>query len=228
MKSADYYQNGAILLLDKPYGLTSFEVVKRVRGIIKKKYGLKDIKVGHAGTLDPLATGLLIICTGKATKGIDVLINDAKTYTGQGKLGYTTPSFDCETEEECTHLKLPETIQALVQTARAFEGRIQQTPPLYSAVKVEGKRAYELARAGQQKELKPREIEIFKFVIQDFAPPFFSFMAHCSKGTYIRSLIHDFGQKIGCGAYLTSLRRISSGTYSVDDAMPFDLLEEVL
>ncbi|MCX8149507.1 tRNA pseudouridine(55) synthase TruB [Thermaurantimonas aggregans] len=228
MKSADFYLNGAILLIDKPIGVTSFDVVRRIRGIIKKKYQLKGIKVGHAGTLDPLASGLLVICTGKATKNIDALINDSKVYTGQGKLGYTTPSYDRETLEIATNRPLPTDITELQTAASTFEGEILQTPPLYSAIKIDGLRAYELARSGQQKELKARPVQIFKFEISNFSPPFFDFMVHCSKGTYIRSLIHDFGQRLDCGAYLTELRRIQSGEFRIEDSIKLESLEEVL
>ncbi|MFN4298841.1 MAG: tRNA pseudouridine(55) synthase TruB [Thermaurantimonas sp.] len=228
MKSADYYLNGIILLIDKPFGITSFDVVRRIRGIIKKKYHLKEIKVGHTGTLDPLASGLLVICTGKATKKIDRLINDSKTYTGQGKLGYITPSYDRETQEIPTNLPLPTDIAELQTVASAFEGEILQTPPLFSAIKVDGLRAYELARAGKQKELKARPVQIYKFEITNYSPPFFYFKVHCSKGTYIRSLVHDFGQKLSCGAYLTELRRVQSGDFRVEDSIKFESLEEVL
>lgn len=228
MKSADFYLNGTILLIDKPSGITSFEVVRRIRGIIKKKYHLKEIKVGHAGTLDPLASGLLVICTGKATKKIDRLINHSKIYTGKGKLGYITPSYDRETDEIATNSALPGNITELLTAASAFEGEILQTPPLYSAIKVDGQRAYELARSGQHKELKARPVQIYRFEISDYSPPFFDFTVHCSKGTYIRSLVHDFGQKLGCGAYLTELRRIQSGEFRIEDSMKFESLEEVL
>lgn len=216
------------MLVDKPYGLTSFDVVKRVRGILKKKYSIKDIKVGHAGTLDPLASGLLVLCTGKATKNINEYINDLKVYTGQGKLGYTTPSYDLETYEVQTNNPIPNSLSAIQECAHVFKGTNSQRPPLYSAIKIGGKRAYKLAREGKQKELEPRTIEILRFDILDYQPPYFTFEVHCSKGTYIRSLIHDLGQKLGCGAYLSRLRRIKSGNFSVSDAISFEQLEERL
>lgn len=227
-KSADYYLNGAIVLVDKPFGRTSFEIVKRIRGILKKKYALDKIKVGHAGTLDPLAAGLLVICTGKATKEIDQYLNDSKVYIGEGKLGYTTPSFDLETDEMPTHVPLPGSISVIREYAKGFLGTVLQSPPIYSAVKIDGKRAYELARTGIQKKLEPRKIEIFKFDIIDYRPPYFTFEVYCSKGTYIRSLVHDLGQNLGCGAYLSKLKRVKSGNFSIADAISFEQLESIL
>lgn len=227
-KSAEYYLSGAILLIDKPYGRTSFDVVRRVRSIIRKKYRLSNIKVGHAGTLDPLATGLLVLCTGKATRQIELLMGQDKVYTGRGKLGYTTPSYDRETEEEATDVPISGNCDRLMATARNFEGEIGQVPPVYSAVKINGKRAYQLARMGEEPRVKPRLVRIDAFQITSFAPPFFDFRVVCSKGTYIRSLIHDYGQALGCGAYLYDLRREMSGAFSVDMAWKFEELEDKL
>ncbi|MFN3952548.1 MAG: tRNA pseudouridine(55) synthase TruB [Thermaurantimonas sp.] len=227
-KSPDYYLNGAVVLVDKPFGFTSFEIVKRIRGILKKKYALDKIKVGHAGTLDPLASGLLVICTGKATKEIDQYLNDSKVYIGEGKFGYTTPSYDLETDETPTDAPLPDSLSVVREFAKGFLGTVLQSPPLYSAIKIGGKRAYELARTGIQKRLEPRKIEIFKFDIINYKPPYFTFEVYCSKGTYIRSLVHDLGQNLGCGAYLSKLKRVKSGNFSLSDAISYDQLESLL
>lgn len=227
-KSAEYYLSGATLLIDKPYGKTSFDVVRQVRSIIKKKYNLRNIKVGHAGTLDPLATGLLVLCTGKATRQINLLMGQDKMYTGRGKLGFTTPSYDRETAEEPTGVHFRGDYDELMSAARLFLGEIEQIPPVYSALKIGGKRAYQLARMGEKAPLKPRKVRIEIFEITSFKPPFFDFRVVCSKGTYIRSLIHDLGQALGCGAYLYDLRREKSGEFSVDKAWKFEELEERL
>lgn len=206
------YNEGKVLLIDKPLNWTSFDVVKKL------KFALKVKKIGHAGTLDPLATGLLILCTGKMTKSIDKYQAQEKEYTGEFTLGYTTPSYDLETEpefqSETNHLKLKD----LNEATQHFVGEIEQTPPIFSAVKTGGKRAYSLAREGKEVKLKSRVVTISEFEITDFQENKVSFRVRCSKGTYIRSLAHDFGEKLGVGAYLSSLRRTKIGDFSVGDA----------
>src|SRR5690606_8524465 len=187
-------QEGKIFLIDKPLDWTSFDVVNKIRWNIKKTYGLKKIKVGHAGTLDPKATGLLIICTGKLTKKIDEIQAESKVYTGKIKLGATTPTFDTESEENQTFSTEHISEEFIQETVRKFVGEIEQFPPIHSAVKQDGKRLYELARAGKEVELKPRKITIYEFKITKIEMPFVEFEVHCGKGTYIRSLANDFGK----------------------------------
>ncbi|ADR20782.1 tRNA pseudouridine synthase B [Marivirga tractuosa] len=206
------YNEGKVLLIDKPLNWTSFDVVKKL------KFTLKVKKIGHAGTLDPLATGLLILCTGKMTKSIEKYQAQEKEYTGEFTLGYTTPSYDLETEpefqKETSHL----TLEDLKSNTAYFTGEIEQTPPIFSAVKTGGKRAYSLAREGKEVKLKSRVVTISEFEITDFKENKVSFRVRCSKGTYIRSLAHDFGEKLGVGAYLSALRRTKIGDFSVEDA----------
>ncbi|GAB4430330.1 MAG: tRNA pseudouridine(55) synthase TruB [Bacteroidia bacterium] len=204
---------GQILLFNKPMGWTSFDVVAKVRNTLRIK------KVGHAGTLDPLASGLLILCTGRATKSIDAIQAQAKTYETCFKLGATTASYDAETPEvpvcDATQFARPEIEAAM----RGFAGEITQTPPIYSAVKVGGRRAYEAARAGQTPELKTRQVHIYDFTLLDNPEPAcWCARIGCSKGTYIRSLVHDLGQTLGCGAYIRSLVRTRIGDYDLADA----------
>ncbi|WP_026464804.1 tRNA pseudouridine(55) synthase TruB [Adhaeribacter aquaticus] len=210
------FESGEILLVNKPLSWTSFDVVKKVRNILRVK------KIGHAGTLDPLAEGLLILCTGKFTKKIEEIQSQEKEYTGHFTLGQTTPSFDLETEvdevKDYTYLT-PEAIKA---AAKSFEGLIQQTPPLYSAVKINGERAYTLARRGDTAEIKSKEIEIKAFEITGIELPLVSFKVICSKGTYIRSLARDFGQNLGCGAHLSKLVRTRIGAYELQKALTLD------
>lgn len=220
--TAEEFQEGKILLIDKPLKWTSFDVVNKVRFQIKKKYNLKKIKVGHAGTLDPLATGLLILCTGKLTKQIDSIQSLYKVYEGTFYLGASTPSFDKETEIdqrfETKHL----TTDILKNATKLFVGKTKQVPPVYSAIQKDGIRLYELARKGIATEIEAREIEIFDFEITSFDLPEISFRVACSKGTYIRSLANDFGKTIGSGAYLSSLRRTEIGEYSLENAQSLD------
>jgi len=201
-----------ILLIDKPEGWTSFQAVKRL------KYALKARKIGHAGTLDPLATGLLIICQGKKTKEIESIQSMPKEYTGIFILGETTPSFDLETAVDRAYPINHITDELLDETVNSFIGEQQQTPPLFSAVKVNGKRAYDIARSGGTAELKSKIINISEFEIKRIDSNKISFRVICSKGTYIRSLARDFGKKLNSGAYLTNLRRTKIGNYSVEDA----------
>lgn len=211
-------QAGKIFLIDKPLDWTSFDVVNKIRWNIRKTYNLKKIKVGHAGTLDPKATGLLIVCTGKMTKRIDEIQAESKVYTGTIKLGVTTPTYDTESEEDLTFPVEHITEELIHETTQKFLGEIEQFPPAHSAVKVDGKRLYELARAGKEVELKPRKIQIYDFKITKIEMPFVQFEVHCGKGTYIRSLAHDFGKALNSGGYLTELRRTKVGEFSVEEA----------
>ncbi|MBC5992099.1 tRNA pseudouridine(55) synthase TruB [Pontibacter cellulosilyticus] len=215
------FAEGEILLINKPLDWTSFDVVKKVRNTIRVK------KVGHAGTLDPLASGLLILCTGKYTKRIDEIQAQEKEYTGTIRLGEITPSYDRETEvtETCdiSHL----TAEEVTAAAQSFVGTIEQVPPIYSAVMVDGKRAYDLARKGKSAELKPRTITIKAFDITRIEGPEIHFRVICTKGTYIRSLAHDLGQKLGCGAHLSSLVRTRIGEYKLEDALTIEDIQEI-
>lgn len=218
MISVEEIQEGKVFLIDKPLDWTSFDVVNKVRWNIRKSYNLKKIKVGHAGTLDPKATGLLILCTGKFTKRIDEIQAESKVYTGTFKLGVTTPTYDTESEENETFPTEHISEELIHQATIQFIGDIEQFPPAHSAIKVDGKRLYELARAGKEVELKPRRISIYEFRISKIQMPFVEFEVHCGKGTYIRSLAHDFGKALNSGAYLTELRRTKVGDFSVENA----------
>lgn len=216
--TAEDYKNGQVLLIDKPLEWTSFQVVNKIRWHIKKKFGLKKIKVGHAGTLDPLATGLLIICTGKETKNIESYQGLIKEYTGTFTVGATTPSFDLETAIDKTYSIDHITTELLHETTGKFIGKIQQKPPIFSAIKKDGKRLYELARQGKTTEIKSREIEITAFDLVNTELPALDFRVVCSKGTYIRSLASDFGTALNSGAHLSALRRTKIGDFSVVNA----------
>ncbi|MBA5630181.1 tRNA pseudouridine(55) synthase TruB [Moheibacter lacus] len=218
MISVEEILEGKVFLIDKPLDWTSFDVVNKIRWNIRKAYNLKKIKVGHAGTLDPKATGLLIICTGKFTKRIDEIQAESKVYTGTIKLGVTTPTYDTESEEDQVYPTAHITEELIHQTTEKFIGEIDQFPPAHSAVKVDGKRLYELARAGKEVELKPRQIKIYDFKITKIEMPFVEFEVHCGKGTYIRSLANDFGKALDSGGYLTELRRTKIGEFSVENA----------
>jgi len=213
------FKNGQTLLIDKPLHWTSFQVVNKLRWAIRQKFKLKKIKVGHAGTLDPLATGLLIICTGKFTKQIDSIQAEKKEYTGTFTLGATTPSYDLETEVNQTFSTDHITEEKIKEVTQLFLGEIDQTPPLYSAIKKDGIRLYELARKGETTEIKSRKTTIFEFEITNIQMPNVAFKVVCSKGTYIRSLADDFGKKLESGAHLSVLRRTKSGDYHVDNAI---------
>ncbi|MET3731105.1 tRNA pseudouridine(55) synthase TruB [Moheibacter stercoris] len=216
--TAEEIQEGKVLLIDKPLDWTSFDVVNKVRWNIRKAYNLKKIKVGHAGTLDPKATGLLIVCTGKFTKRIDEIQAESKVYTGTIKLGVTTPTYDTESEEDQTFPTEHITEELIHEATKQFLGEIDQYPPAHSAIKVDGKRLYELARAGKEVELKARRIHIYDFKITKIDLPFVEFEVHCGKGTYIRSLANDFGKALNSGGYLTELRRTKIGDFSVENA----------
>jgi tRNA pseudouridine55 synthase len=213
------FLEGTVLMIDKPKGWTSFDVVNKIRRILRSALGIQKIKVGHAGTLDPLATGLVIICTGKSTKSIAEYQELEKVYFARIRLGATTPSFDLETEVDATfpwqHISREQVENAL----QKFTGELDQIPPLYSAKSVDGKRAYAMARKGKQVELKPQRIVISRLILHSFHSPDLEIEVHCSKGTYIRSLARDLGKELGSGAHLTDLRRTGIGPYSVTESL---------
>lgn len=220
--------DGEILYLDKPYGWTSFDAVKRVRGILTRRMRVKKLKVGHAGTLDPLATGVMIVCTGKATRLIDSLQAGVKEYIATVALGATTPSFDLETEIDATY-PVGHIDEALVRDVlRRFVGTIQQVPPAFSAVKVNGQRAYKSARRGQQVEIKPKTLVIDEIELLDFSQSQIVIRVVCSKGTYIRALARDIGQTLGSGAHLAALRRTRVGDITVDRCLSVDSMADML
>jgi len=220
------FQEGEVLLIDKPLEWTSFDVVNHLRSYIKRAFDLKKIKVGHAGTLDPLASGLLIICTGKYTKQIDTYQGLDKVYVGSMKLGATTPSFDMETDEDQSFDVSELTSEKLMQATAPFVGEIQQVPPVYSAIKIDGKRAFLYARKQDDVKMKPRPVTIHQFSVLNVELPHADFVVHCTKGTYIRSLVHDFGKSLGNGAYLTALRRTQIGDFSVSNAFSLEEIRE--
>lgn len=222
MKTVEDYKNGQLLLIDKPLEWTSFQVVNKLRWHIRKTFQIKKIKVGHAGTLDPLATGLLIICTGKKTKQIEQYQAQVKTYTGTLVLGSTTPSYDLETEIDTTYPTTHITEDLIHQTTAKFTGKIEQYPPVFSALKKDGKRLYEFAREGKEVEISARKIVIDFFNITAINGLEVDFEIQCSKGTYIRSLAHDFGKALNSGAHLSALRRTKIGNFSVDHAISVD------
>ena len=222
MSFLDKYNNGQTLLVDKDLDWTSFDVVKKIKNIIKCK------KVGHAGTLDPLATGLLIICTGKNTKKINDIQNQDKVYTGEFILGKSTPSHDLETEFNSQKDIKNITSNRIEEVSKRFVGEQLQRPPKFSAVKVNGKRAYEYARDNEEVKIKEKNINIYEFKITEFNLPNISFKISCTKGTYIRSIARDFGEKLGCGAVLSKLRRIEIGNYNVEDAFKVNDLADKL
>jgi tRNA pseudouridine55 synthase len=219
---------GETILVDKPLGWTSFDVVNKIRWNLKQALGVKNIKVGHAGTLDPLASGLLILCTGKHTKTIDSIMVGEKTYTGTILLGKTTPSYDLETEYDAEYPVGHITKEAMDAAVRQLTGNIMQVPPIYSAKQVDGKRAYDLARAGKTVELKANAIEVEKFSIDTSRFPEIDFEITCSKGTYIRSIANDFGEMLNSGGTLIRLRRTKSGTFDVEKAFTVDALLEMI
>ena len=222
MKTAQDYLDGQVLLVDKPLEWTSFQVVNKLRWHIRQAFDLKKIKVGHAGTLDPLATGLLIICTGKMTKQIDTFQGQIKTYTGTFVLGSSTPSYDLETEIDQTYPTTHITPELIHQTTTKFTGEIDQYPPIFSALKKDGKRLYEFARAGQTVKIDSRKVTVQEFKITNIDGSAVDFSITCSKGTYIRSLAHDFGKALESGAHLTALRRTKIGDFSVESAISID------
>ncbi len=225
-ESPAQFQEGMIIPVNKPLQWTSFDVVNKIRVLCKYRLGIKKIKVGHAGTLDPLAEGLLIICTGRATKKISELQDLYKTYEGVMVLGKTTPSYDLETEPQ-GDFPIQHINQDLIhQVKKNFIGKIKQKPPVFSAKKKDGQRLYEYARAGKEVGISEKTVEIKKFEILQIAMPEIHFEVHCSKGTYIRSLSHDFGSALGSGAYLKSLIRTGIGNFQLKNAYQLSDIEE--
>ena len=213
---------GKLFLINKPLGWTSFQVVNKLRWHLKNLSGLKKIKVGHAGTLDPLATGLLLICTGKKTKSISTLQETEKEYTGTFLMGATTPSYDLETSIDQTFDTKLLTEEIILKSAIKFTGEILQYPPVFSALKKNGKRLYEYARAGEDPEITPRTVNVHEFKIIKINLPKVDFLVRCSKGTYIRSLAHDFGKSLSNGAHLSSLKRTRVGNYKIENAFSME------
>ncbi|MDT0689944.1 tRNA pseudouridine(55) synthase TruB [Salegentibacter sp. F188] len=226
--TAEDFKEGQILLFDKPLGWTSFQVVNKVRWLIRKSCGIKKIKVGHAGTLDPLASGLLIICTGKFTKRIVELQGQEKEYTGTFTLGSTTPSYDLETEIDKTFPTDHISEDDLQKATEKFKGEIEQIPPVFSALKKDGKRLYEYARKGEDVEIKSRKVSITEFEVGTDNFPLINFRVVCSKGTYIRSLAHDFGQELSSGAHLSALKRTRIGDFKAEESLNIESFEKLL
>ncbi len=225
------FVSGEIIAIDKPLKWTSFDAVKRLRGAIQRRLGVKKFKVGHAGTLDPLATGVLIVCTGRATRKIEELQSGEKEYVAEVRLGATTPSYDLETEVDNTypyeHITEDMTNEALAR----FQGAIMQVPPIFSAVKIDGRRAYKYARKGKEVELKAKPLSISEIELLEFSLPIIKIRVVCSKGTYIRALARDIGEALGSGAHLVGLQRISVGEISISDCLSINdalkLIDEV-
>jgi tRNA pseudouridine55 synthase len=219
------FEAGCVLAIDKPYAWTSADVVRKMKTLLRHKANLKKVKIGHAGTLDPLATGLLLVCTGKATKQIDCIQQGEKEYIADIRFGITTPSFDLETEVDaeypCEHIDADGIRAALT----SFVGEQQQIPPRFSAKLIDGKRAYEYARTGETPEMKPATVTIRSLELIDYTPPVAKIKINCSRGTYIRSLARDLGAVLGSGGCLTALRRTASGDYRVDKALSINDLE---
>lgn len=219
MRTAEDYLSGQVLLIDKPLHWTSFQVVNKLRWEIRRAFKIKKIKVGHAGTLDPLATGLLVICTGKMTKNIDSFQAQIKEYTGTFVLGSTTPSYDLETEIDQTYPTEHLTEELIRKATKQFIGEIAQHPPVFSALKKDGKRLYEFARAGESVDIPSRQVHISEFEITHINNLEVNFRVVCSKGTYIRSLANDFGKALNSGAHLSVLRRTKIGDFEVKNAV---------
>lgn len=229
MKTKEDYLEGQLLLVDKPLGWTSFQAVNKLKWVLRQRFKLKKIKIGHAGTLDPLATGLLIICVGKFTKRIHEFQGQEKEYTGTITLGGTTPSYDLETEINQTFNTDHITEELIKNTTKEFIGEIDQAPPIFSALKKDGKRLYEYAREGKEIEIKTRKVTIKSFEITRIDFPNVMFKIVCSKGTYIRSIANDYGKALDSGAHLSKLRRTKIGDYNVDIAIdPLDFEKTML
>lgn len=222
----EQFLNGEIILIDKPLGWTSFQVVNKIRWLIRSTFGIKKIKVGHAGTLDPLASGLLILCTGKKTKSIEQFMGQEKEYTGTFTLGATTPSYDLETEIDHTFPTDHITEEILQTTLEQFVGTIDQYPPVFSALKKDGKRLYEFAREGVEVEIPTRKVNIRSFELTQKAIPNIDFKVICSKGTYIRSLANDYGKALNSGAHLSALRRTRIGEFNIEQAISIEDFEK--
>jgi tRNA pseudouridine55 synthase len=227
-KGFDPIKSGAVFSIDKPKGWSSFAVVDQLRKSLKKAYGVKKLKVGHAGTLDPMATGLLICCSGPMTKRIDQFQNAEKSYRATLRFGYRTASHDAETEVVSEHPTEGIDQERIETVLPSFEGRIQQVPPSYSAVRINGKRAYEEARKGKEPELGSRTVDIHEIELESFEGEEATIRIRCGKGTYIRSLARDLGEELGSAAYLKALRRTRIGEYDVDNALTIDELRASL
>lgn len=235
-ESIEEFLGGTLLLIDKPLGWTSFDVMGKIKAYVRHHLSIPQnangdrpkFKVGHAGTLDPLATGLLVVCTGKMTKSIDAIQSGLKEYTGTIYLGKTTPSYDLETEPEGDFSTVHITEESLREVAASFIGEQWQTPPIYSAKQINGKRAYESARSGQHVEIPPSLIHIHAFEITRIELPEVDFLIRCSKGTYIRTIANDFGQRLKSGSYLKALRRTESHPYRIEDSMAPEALMQRL
>lgn len=219
---------GETIYVDKPYGWTSFDVVKRIRGVMLRRMGVKKMKVGHAGTLDPLATGVMIIVSGKSTKLIEQLQSGVKEYIATIALGATTPSFDLETEIDAHYPTGHITREMVLETLTRFTGRIEQVPPSFSACKIDGKRAYKMARKGDVVELKPKILVIDEIELIEYSQQEIKIRVVCSKGTYIRALARDIGAALGSGGHLTALRRTRVGDVAISDCLPLDAAVEML
>ena len=227
-ETVEEFLDGQILLINKPLGWTSFDVVKKIKNLIRTKYSLKKIKVGHAGTLDPLATGLLIVCTGKFTKLISKIQGQEKTYKGTITLGGTTPSYDLETEVDNNYETAHITEELIKESTTQFIGEIDQKPPIFSALKKGGERLYEKARRGETIEIESRKVTVREFTITSIEKLEFNFEIKCSKGTYIRSIAHDFGAALNSGGHLSKLCRTSIGEYQLSEAIDVDTYKKLL
>ncbi|MDR0385290.1 MAG: tRNA pseudouridine(55) synthase TruB [Prevotellaceae bacterium] len=221
------FKEGYILSIDKPYSWTSADVVRKIKVLLRNRAGIKKIKVGHAGTLDPLATGLLIVCTGKATRSIENIQSGEKEYIADICFGATTPSFDLETETDCQYPFEHININLIESVFPLFLGKQEQIPPLYSAKLIDGKRAYEYARTGKAPEMKPANIEIYGLELLDYTAPIAKVKINCSKGTYIRSFARDLALALQSGGHLSNLRRTASGNYNVANALAINELETI-
>ncbi|MDE5895784.1 tRNA pseudouridine(55) synthase TruB [Muribaculum intestinale] len=222
------FTKGEILYIDKPHGWTSFDAVKRLRSTLLRRLKIKKLKVGHAGTLDPLATGVMLVCTGKATKLIDTLQAHVKEYVATIALGATTPSFDLETEIDATYPTSHITRELVEETLKKFTGAIEQVPPAFSACKVDGQRAYKMARRGEEVVIRPKLLVIDEIELMEFSPESITVRVVCSKGTYIRALARDIGIALGSGGHLTALRRTRVGDVSVSDCLTVPQAVELL
>ena len=227
-ETVEDFLDGQILLINKPLGWTSFDVVKKIKNLIRTKYSLKKIKVGHAGTLDPLATGLLIVCTGKFTKLISKIQEQKKTYTGTITLGGTTPSYDLETEVDNNYETAHITEELIKESTTQFIGEIDQKPPIFSALKKGGERLYEKARRGETIEIESRKVTVREFTITSIENLEVNFEIKCSKGTYIRSIAHDFGSALNSGGHLSKLCRTSIGEYQLSEAIDVETFKKLL
>lgn len=221
IENADFI-SGALILVDKPQGWTSFDVVNKIRGLIRHRHNLKKIKVGHSGTLDPMATGLLLICTGSWTKELHHLTGLDKKYTGKITLGIETDSYDAEGQVVFSKEVPSLSEQDLINILHSFTGVIDQYPPAFSAIKKDGKPLYELARAGKEVKTESRKVKVFDIRLLHYTPPVVELMVHCGSGFYVRSLAHDLGEKLGCGAHLSALVRTAVGEYALKDAFSIE------